>query len=79
MKMKLFVCVVMLILCPACQSIRRDSQYNNRPKAAISESVSAEIAGIISLSLSRCIIYDTKTVLAKQNTDSIVIKYTEHL
>lgn len=76
MRMKLFVCVV-LVLCPACKSIRRDSQYNNRPKAAVATTASAEIANLISISFSHCVIYDTKISSLRQDSDSITKESTE--
>lgn len=73
----LYVCVGLLMLCPACNPTRRDYQYNHRPKIAVSTAISANIADIISLSLSHCIIYDTKILSLRQESDSI-IKSTAH-
>ncbi len=65
------VCVGVLMLCPACNSARRDYQYNKKPKIAVSTEVSAKITDIISLSFSRCVVYDTKTINLRQDSDSI--------
>ena len=60
------VCVGLLMLCPACYPTRRDYQYIDIPKIAVSTVISADIADIISLSSSQ------------QDSDSNVNLSTEH-